>query len=110
MRASTLRNRVRIEYPVQVKSATGAMTTTWSTFKDNVPASIETMKGINRQAAQAAWPGADVKICMRYISGLLPTMRIVFEDHIYSICGQPNDVDMRHRELEITAKTGVSSI
>lgn len=82
MRRGTNRSLVRIEKPTKVKSATGAMTTTWSLFA-NMWASIETMRGFEKQSANAAWPGSDTRIGIDYIAGLLPTMRVVYGSKIY---------------------------
>lgn len=107
MRTGSLRHLVTIQSPVKTKSLTGAVGSQWELFRQ-VWANIETFKSIERQAANAAWPGADVKITMRYMAGLLPTMRIVYDDVIYSILGI-NDIEMRHREMELTCQSGVKS-
>jgi SPP1 family predicted phage head-tail adaptor len=106
MNAGTLRHKCTIQTPTTTKT-NGASTTTWATFKSGVMASIEQLKGFNRANAQAVWPGADYAINMRYIPGVLGNMRIVDENGmIYSILGQPNDVDGRHREIILTCESG----
>lgn len=108
MRAGSRRHRVRIEKPTSARSSTGAVTITWSEF-DTLWASIETLKTYERQSAESSWPGADVKIGIKYVAGLLPTMRIVYSGKIYSILGI-NDIEERHRDVDIICKTGVSAI
>lgn len=108
MRAATLRKQINIEVPVEVKSVTGAVTKTWQSYRSKVWASIETLRGYERQTAVATWPSADVKIEIRYIAGLLPTMRIVYDNKVYSILGI-NNVEERNREMIITTQTGVKS-
>ena len=107
MRTGELRSFITIESPVITKSKTGAATTTWETFRQ-VYAHIEQLRGYEKQSANATWPGADYKITLRFIAGLLPTYRIVFEDKIFSIFAI-NDVDMRHREIELVCQQGVKA-
>ena len=107
-RAGQRRSLVVIETPVKVKSDSGAVTTSWVLFKQ-VYAKIKTMRTYEKQAAQAANPGANVMIRIKYIAGLLPTMRIVYNSTIYSILGPPNDIDERHRDVELTCQSGVKA-
>lgn len=106
-RAGQRRSLVRIETPVKVKSDSGAATTSWVLFKQ-VYAKIKTMRTYEKQAAQAANPGANSMIRVKYIAGLLPTMRIVYNSTIYSILGI-NDIDERHRDVEFTCQSGVKA-
>lgn len=100
---------VRIEQPVQAKDTnTGAMTTTWTLFK-NMWASIETMRSFVKQAAQASWPGADVEISIDYVEGLLPTFRVSYNNKIYSILNV-NDLEELNRDIILTCQTGVKGI
>lgn len=108
MRAGARRHKIKIEVPTNTRSSIGGVTITWTEFK-SLWASIETFKTYERQSAEAAWPGADVKMGVKYVAGLLPTMRIVYGGKIYSILGI-NDIEERHRDLEIVCKTGVSAI
>lgn len=105
MRASKRRSLVQIEAPVQVKDKYQAVTTSWQLFAE-VWASIETLRAYEKVAVAASWPGASHKVTIRYIEGILPTMRINFNNQIYSILGI-NDVDMRHRDIELTCESGV---
>ena len=106
-RAGQRRSLVSIETPAGSKSSTGAKTASWVEFKQ-VYAKIKTMRTYEKQAAQAANPGANVMIRIKYIAGLLPTMRIVYNSTIYSILGI-NDIDERHRDVEFTCQSGVKA-
>jgi len=106
VRAGQRRHKVRLEVPVQVKNKYNEMVTTWNLFASPY-VSIETLKGFERAASNANWPGAEVKICMRYIAGVLPTMRVVHGTQVYSIVGKPNNLEGRNREIELTCSTGV---
>ena len=107
MLAGKLRHYVNIETPTRTKSGSGSVTIAWTLFK-RVWAGIETLKGYEKQTAEAAWPGSDSKVSIRYISGVLPTMRIVYNDQIYSVLGI-NDIDQRHRSIELTCQSGVKA-
>ena len=68
------------------------------------------MRAYNLAAGQAVYPGADVIIRIRYRPGITSRMRIVDETGvIYSIIGQPNDVDRRHRIIEMHCQSGVKA-
>lgn len=108
MRSGTLKHFAAIEVPVKTKTSTGAVSTVWTLYR-SVWISIEFLNGFEKQSADAAWPGANTKIKFHYLAGVLPTMRLVFENVIYSILNV-NDVELRHREIELTCKSGVSAI
>lgn len=106
MRSGTLRHKIRLEVPVQVKQPNGSVKTTWELYRE-VWANIETLKGFERQVATTSWPASDVKISLRYVAGLLPTMRVVYNGRSYSILGIADDEE-RHREVTLTTQTGVT--
>ena len=108
MRAGQNRNFVRIEIPVPTKDKFSAVTVEWQLF-NKVWASIEFIKAFEKVAVAASWPTATNNISFRYIKGLLPTMRIVFEDKVYSILGI-NDVDLRHREVVCICESGAKAL
>lgn len=108
MRSGKRRCYIKIEKPAQVKQPNGSMLTTWTEFI-SLWASIETLKAYEKEALAASWPEASQKVTFRYVDGILPTMRIVFNNMIYSVLGI-NNVDMRNRDLIITTKSGVSAI
>lgn len=83
------------------------VSTSWETFA-TVRASMEPLKGYDKAAAQASWPGSEFQVGMRYLPGLDTTMRILFEGLVYSIV-DVDDVDMRHRELVLICQTGVKA-
>ena len=107
LRIGALRHKVLIQSPIHTKSLSGSMVTTWEDWA-SLWAGIENFRAYAKQAANAAWPGADSKITIHYVKGLLPTMRIVYEDKIYSILGI-NDLEERHREMELTCQSGIKN-
>jgi SPP1 family predicted phage head-tail adaptor len=98
---------VRIEKPVTVKSPSGAPTVTWQLFKP-MWVSIRTIQGYKKQSAQASWPGSDTSIGMDFIEGILPTMRIVYGDKIYSIMSIDN-IDERNRDINFVCQSGLKA-
>jgi SPP1 family predicted phage head-tail adaptor len=108
MRTGPRRSFVRIEVPVAVKQANGSMLTTWQHYI-SLWAKIETLRGNDKLSSAASWPKADQRISMRYVAGILPTMRVFFNDKIYSILNV-NNVDERNRDLILTTETGVKAI
>jgi SPP1 family predicted phage head-tail adaptor len=99
---------VTIQIPTTTKT-NGVSTTTWATFATPM-ASIEMLRGFDRANAQATWPGANFTIGIRYIPGVTGNMRIVDENGmIYSILGQPEDIDGRHREIYMTCEAGAKA-
>jgi len=108
MRAGSLRHLVTIEKPTVGEDAHGFPVTTWATFA-TVRASIEQIKAYDKAAVAATWPGADSTITMRYVAGVTGNMRVNHGGVIYSILGQPNNVDGRNRELILTCETGVKT-
>lgn len=107
MQAGKLRHYVRIELPFSTKNKFSEKAVEWQLF-NKVWANIETLRGNDKAVAATSWPSATNKISMRYLKGLLPTMRIVYEDVVYSILNI-NDVELRHRDIEITAESGVKA-
>lgn len=83
------------------------MTVTWVLFKP-MWASIANMRSYEKQSSDAAWPGSDSRIGIKYVSGVLPTMRVVYDDKIYSILGI-NDIGERHRDIELICQSGVKA-
>lgn len=98
---------IRIEQPVKVRTATGGTTITWELFK-SMWAGIETLRSFEKQSADAVWPGADSRISIWYIAGLLPTMRVNYKGKIYSILGI-NDIEERHRDVELMCQSGLKT-
>lgn len=109
MRAGALRHSIIIQQPSVTKDEFGAEVKTWVTFA-TARAAIEQMKSFDKAAAAASWPGADSFITIRYIPGVTADMRVLHGTKIYSILGEPNNVDGRNREIILTCQSGVKDI
>lgn len=85
---------------------TGEVVTTWGPFLDDEPASVLPLNGrefIQSQALQSEVTG---KMVVRYQSGYLPTMRILFENTAYEIMGLLPDETARGF-LTIMVRSGI---
>lgn len=107
MRSGTLRHLIEIQVPTSVKQPNSSAKVTWNTYR-KVWANIESLKGFERQVVTTSWPAADVKISFRYVAGLLPTMRVLYEGKSYSILNIADDEE-RHRDIVLTTQTGVTA-
>lgn len=106
MRAGEKRHLITIQSKTTTTTA-GLPTTAWGTFKAGVPAGILQLNSREQASAQAVWPGADVRITIGYVAGTTADMRVVDEaGTVYTILGRPNDIEGRHREIELTCKAG----
>lgn len=107
MRAGALRHQITIQAPTTTKTS-GVQSDTWTDYAI-VCASVRQMRAYEKVAASAQWPGADSIITMRYTPGVTGNMRVIFNGMIYSILGQPNNVDGRNREMILTCQSGVKA-
>lgn len=77
----------------------GAFTTVW--------AFIRPLRGRDLVAAQAAQNLTELVFNIRYVAGVLPTMRLVYDSKNYDITALIN-IEEANREIDIMAKTGLS--
>lgn len=109
MRAGALRHKIRIQVATTAKDQYGAFVTTWTDYR-TVFAKIEQLKAYDKAAIAATFPAADYTITIRYCAGVTGGMRVVGPDGvIYSILGQPNNVEGRNREMILTCQSGVKT-
>jgi len=91
MRIGPLRHPLRIERPIQTQDATtGAITELWETFAE-VKGSIEPLSAREFISAKATQAEYTSRIRIRYIPGVLPSMRVIDirEDTVYELAGPP---------------------
>jgi SPP1 family predicted phage head-tail adaptor len=100
--AGKLRHRIRIEQPAQAQdSATGAITETWATFADNIPAAIEDLSGRDYIQSAAMQSEVTTRITIRYMDGVKPNMRVVAEDATYQIRAAMKDKESRREYITL---------
>ena len=101
------RNKVVV---IQNKTGTiddyGGTVYTWTTFA-TVWAFVRPLRGRDLVAAQAAQNVTEVVFNIRYVAGLLSSMRIVYDGKNYDITALIN-IEEANREIDIMVKTGLS--
>lgn len=91
MQAGRLRHRIDIEeLTVSRDPVTGDYgEPEWAVRWPKCPARIEPFSARDLVAAQAAQSEVTARVVIRYRAGVLPTMRILYRDEVYSIEGPP---------------------
>lgn len=84
MRAGQLRQRVTLQRKIITRDSFNAEVVEWSTFA-TVWAKIETIGGSESISIEQGAATLTHKITIRYRSGLVPTMRVVWDDHTFNI-------------------------
>lgn len=107
LNAGRLRHRVTIQVPQHTQDPqTGEMVTTWASFAENIAAAIEPVSVREFVAAQAVQSRIEVRIVIRYRSGLNAAMRLVGSDGtIYNPQGFLPDADSGREYLTIPCST-----
>lgn len=107
LNAGRLRHQITIEAPQHTQDPqTGEIVTTWVPFASNVAAAIEPVSVREFVAAQAVQSRIQVRIVIRYRSGLAANMRIVGSDGtIYNPQGFLPDPDSGREYLTIPCAT-----
>lgn len=106
MRPGALRHYITIEQKTVTRDSYGAEVVTWATFVQ-VWADIRPLSGRELFAAQAAQSEITGKIIMRYIAGVVPSMRISYQGKYYDIKAVI-DPELRHRELQLLVSEGLT--
>lgn len=111
--ASRLRHRIDIEeFAVTQDSTTGAITEAWTSILSSndelIPAEIMPMSGREFIAAASTQAGVNTKITIRYISGIVPAMRVVHGSNYYNIKAVLPDPSLRNH-LTLMCETGVNN-
>lgn len=110
MQAGKLRHRIDIQELVQVRDPVTLEfgEPEWVTRWEKCPARVEPLSARDLVAAQAAQSEATARMVIRYRSGVLPTMRIVYRGEVYSIEGPSLEDDKSGLEyLTLLVSKGV---
>ena len=105
MRIGKLRHRITIERVVETQDADGAVIETWSTYA-TIQASIEPISGREYFAAQSTQADVTHRIGIRYLSGIVPKMRVKYGSRIFDILSVIN-VNERNRELQLMCRESI---
>jgi SPP1 family predicted phage head-tail adaptor len=101
MRSENLNKRITIKQVTQTETDTSAI----STFTDlaTVWASVEPINGREFFAADTVNSEISVRIKIRYRSGIIPAMRIVYSTRTFEIISIIDYME-RHTELQLMCK------
>jgi len=100
----------RLRHPVVIQRLTeGTLWGEEDSWEDYaaVWASVEPLKGAEYYAAQQVNAEVTGKVVMRYLSGVVPKMRVVFGTRTFEILSVINP-DERNRELQLLVKEPVT--
>ena len=97
MKIGKLRHRIAIEQVANIQEADGSVIETWSGFA-MAQASIEPISGREYFSGQTTHADVTHRIYARYIPGVVPQMRIVFQSRIFAILSV---INTRERNVEL---------
>ena len=105
--ASKLRKRITIQQPAEVQNVYGEPGVTWQTFKD-VRAAVEPLRGREFWAAREQQARVTTRMRIRYLAGVTPKMRVLFESRTYLIVAviDPNEA---HQEMQLMCEELVAT-
>jgi SPP1 family predicted phage head-tail adaptor len=107
MRAGTLRHRITIQSRGETRDADGGSAAAWTNFATSVPAEVLPLTGREFLAAGVMQDEVTDTITIRYMTGMLSSMRIVFDGWNYNITAILPDPTARAM-LTILVKRGLS--
>ena len=101
MRAGRLRHRITIQQVTEGQDETGAVTETWNEFA-TVWADMEPIAGKEYFAAKQTMAETTHRIRIRYLSGVVPKMRVLFGSRTFDIT---EIINYRERNVELHLMT-----
>lgn len=107
MNPGDLKHRITFQQLTTVANANGFGEESWADWK-TVWAKVENLSAREYWAAKAMQAENTLKFTVRYLSGVLPSMRIIFAGKPYNI-ETIDDVQLSHTYLEIKASEVFSS-
>lgn len=110
IKSGKMNKRISIEEPASgspAKNGFGERNIVWEEFAE-VWAEIIPLVGREYWAQQQVQSEVTVKIRIRYLAGVLTTMRVVYDERILTI-KSVIDVNERHKEIVLMCSEGVES-
>ena len=102
MNAGKLRHQIIIQTQSTTQGTDGQPALTWSTFA-TVRSSVEPLNGREYFSSEQVQAEVSVRITIRYLSGVLPSMRVSFGSKIYNIVVVIN-VNEQNYEMQLMCK------
>lgn len=103
MRAGRLRHTVDIQKPIETRSATGAVATTYITKLSGYMCIVNELSGQELERAQRIDPDVSVTITGRYLANIYPKDRALYGGKVVEIVSAINP-DSRNIELVLNCK------
>ncbi len=100
MNAGKLGKLITIQQQSATQDEYGAQIVTWSSFGIDRWAQVEPLRGREYFTGKQIQSGIDTRFTIRYIAGITPKMRILYNSLSYDIESIIN-IDERNRELQI---------
>lgn len=107
MRAGDLRHRITLQQRGETRGPDGEVITGWVDFAANVPASVIPLSGREFISAGELQGEVQGRVTIRWMDGVLDTMRMLFDGKVYAIKAVLPDPTAR-RHLTIMVSGGVS--
>lgn len=109
MRIGTLRHRITIQSRTDTQDSFGAPVYSWDTFLSDVPANVAPVSGKEYLAAGSTSAQVLAKATIRYVAGILPTMRVIHDSATYVIQAVLPDETAR-KFITLMLEQGVSNV
>jgi SPP1 family predicted phage head-tail adaptor len=101
--AQDLRHRITLQSQGQVRGEDGEAEQGWADFAVNVPASVVPLSGREFMAAGELQGEVQARIAIRWMPGVLDTMRALFDGKVYAIRAVlPDPTGRRHITLMVS--------
>jgi len=107
MLSAKLRHRIDIEQLTITRDQWGGVIETWTKFATGIPAAIVPLSGKEYIASSATQATVDTRMTIRFISGVLPSMRVLFGNVKYNIRAVLPDPTLQ-RHLTLMCETGAN--
>jgi SPP1 family predicted phage head-tail adaptor len=102
MRSGRLRQRITIQSRGEIRDADGGSVAAWADFAASVPAEVVPLSGREFMSATAMQDEIQARITIRYLAGVIPSMRVVFDGLNYNIVAVlPDPTARRHINLMV---------
>lgn len=105
--AGELRKKITVQSRSTTRDEYGGETQEWFDFATDIRAKVEPLSGREMVAAQTQQGETVARFSIRYRPGVTQSMRIVYGGKDWNIASI-QDPEERHRELIITASTGLN--
>ena len=99
MLAGPMRERVEIQHKAPIRAAAGSIIENWTEFS-TVFAAVEPISGREYTTLRAGQAEITTRFRIRYLAGVLPTMRVLWRGQVYRL-SEVIDIGARRRELEL---------